>query len=108
MLSEFCASSDGRGRQAEQWRGAGGASCRCQYRPRDRIRASDSRAVAAVVNLVTLTTSPHLLFMALRDRGPPAVLGLDAPDQDASQDLSDRWAILVGDQTNTPMAPEVA
>jgi hypothetical protein len=24
------------------------------------------------VNLVTLTTGPHLLFIALRDGGPPA------------------------------------
>ena len=32
----------------------------------------DRGAVAAVVNLVTLATDPHLLFMALRDRGPPA------------------------------------
>jgi hypothetical protein len=36
--------------------------------------------------------------MALGDGGPPAVLGLDAPDQGASQGPSGRWAILVGDQ----------
>ena len=28
--------------------------------------------VAAAVNLVGGTTGPHLLFMGLRDRGPPA------------------------------------
>ena len=33
----------------------------------------DSGAVAAVVNLVTLATGPHLLFMALHDGGPPAL-----------------------------------
>jgi hypothetical protein len=44
----------------------------------------------AAVNLVFLTTSPHLLVMALRDGGPPAVLGLDASDQGASQSPSGR------------------
>ena len=38
----------------------------------DRIAAMDSGAVAAVVNLVTLATDLHLLFMPLRDGGPPA------------------------------------
>jgi hypothetical protein len=46
----------------------------------------------------TLATGSHLLFMALGDGGPPAVLGLDAPDQCTSQGPSGRWAILVGDQ----------
>jgi hypothetical protein len=46
----------------------------------------------------TLASGSHLLFMALGDGGPPAVLGLDAPDQGASQGPSGRWAILVGDQ----------
>jgi hypothetical protein len=32
-----------------------------------------------------LVPCPHLLFMALRDRGPPAVCGLDAPDQGVDQ-----------------------
>jgi hypothetical protein len=54
-------------------------------------------------NLSTLATGSHLLFMALGGGGPPAVLGLDAPDQGASQGPSGRWAILVGDQPNTPM-----
>jgi hypothetical protein len=34
------------------------------------------------------------------DGGPPAVLGLDAPDQGASQGPSGCWSILVGDQPN--------
>jgi hypothetical protein len=58
------------------------------------------------LNLITLATGPHLLFMALRDGGPPAVLGLDAPNQGASQGSSGRWAILVGDQPNIlPLNP---
>jgi hypothetical protein len=44
------------------------------------------------LNLITQATGPHLLFMALRDGGPPAVLGLDAPNQGASQGSSGRWA----------------
>jgi hypothetical protein len=36
--------------------------------------------------------------MALDDGGPPAMLGMDAPDQGVSQGPSGRWAILVGDQ----------
>jgi hypothetical protein len=52
----------------------------------------------AAVNPSTLATGSHLLFMALGDGGPPAVLGLDAPDQGESQGPSGRWAILVGDQ----------
>jgi len=45
----------------------------------------DSGAVAAVVNLVTLATDPHLLFMALRDGPHQPHIGLGAPDQSASQ-----------------------
>jgi hypothetical protein len=45
--------------------------------------------------------------MALDDGGPPAVFGLDAPDQGASQGPSDRWAILVGDQFQQDSLPHV-
>jgi hypothetical protein len=45
-------------------------------------------AVAAVVNLVTLTTGPHLLFIALRDGGPPATsLGWASPIRTRDQGL---------------------
>jgi hypothetical protein len=45
-------------------------------------------AVAAIVNLVTLTTGPHLLFIALRDGGPPATsLGWVSPIRTRDQGL---------------------
>ena len=39
-----------------------------------------------------LCHGPHLLFIALRDRDPPALLGLDAPHQGVSQGPMGRWA----------------
>jgi hypothetical protein len=41
--------------------------------------------MAAQVNLVTQAPAPHLLYVALRDGGPPASIGLGAPDQGADQ-----------------------
>ena len=43
----------------------------------------------------TLCRGPHLLYMALRDRGPPALLGLDAPDQGMSQGPNEPLGPLV-------------
>jgi hypothetical protein len=37
------------------------------------------------MNLVTRAPAPHLLYIALRDGGPPAIVGLGAPDQGADQ-----------------------
>ena len=43
----------------------------------------------------TLCPGPHLLFIALRDRGPPALLGLDAPDQGVGQGPNEPLGPLV-------------
>jgi hypothetical protein len=43
----------------------------------------------------TLCRGPHLLYMALRDRGPPALLGLDAPDQGVGQGPNEPLGPLV-------------
>ena len=34
-------------------------------------------------NLVTRAAGPHHLYIAQGDRGPPTIVGLDAPDQGA-------------------------
>jgi hypothetical protein len=67
----------------------GGTSRRWQDNPRDRTRFGQWRAMAAVVNLVTLTTAPpHLLFIALRDGDPPATsLGWASPIRTRDQGL---------------------
>ena len=49
----------------------------------------------AVTNLVPRAPGPHLLFIALRDRGPPALLGLDAPDQGVGQGPNEPLGPLV-------------
>ena len=49
----------------------------------------------AVTNLVPCAPGPHLLFIALRDRGPPALLGLDAPDQGVGQGPNEPLGPLV-------------
>ena len=38
-----------------------------------------------MVNLVQSALAPTFLFIALRDRGPPTMIGLGAPDQGADQ-----------------------
>jgi hypothetical protein len=55
-----------------------------------------------VVNLVTLTTGPHPLFITLRDGGPPATsLGWVSPIRTRDQGPTPgRWAKYGGDQTN--------
>ena len=58
----------------------------------DRVR---SGGTVAVTNLVPRAPGPHLLFIALRDRGPPALLGLDAPDQGVGQGPNEPLGPLV-------------
>jgi hypothetical protein len=65
-----------------RWRGGsgstGGSSHRWQCYPLDRLGFGVGGSWA--VNLVFLTTGPHLLFIALRDGGPPATsLGWTSP-----------------------------
>ena len=49
----------------------------------------------AVMNLVPHAPGPHLHFIALCDRGPPALLGLDAPDQGVGQGPNELLGPLV-------------
>jgi hypothetical protein len=48
----------------------------------DRSREGGG-AVTVAVNLMSCSPSPHLLFIGLRDRGPPTRSRLSIPDQDA-------------------------
>jgi hypothetical protein len=50
--------------------------------PLDRSRKRGG-AVTVAVNLVSGAPGPHLLFIGLRDRGPPTRSRLSIPDQDA-------------------------
>jgi hypothetical protein len=50
--------------------------------PLDRSRKRGGTFTVAV-NLVLCAPSPHLLFIGLRDRGPPTRSRLSVPDQDA-------------------------
>ena len=49
----------------------------------DRIRFSIGGSPAAQTNLVVRAMIPTSLSYVLCDRGPPTILGLSAPDQDA-------------------------
>jgi hypothetical protein len=50
--------------------------------PLDRSRKGGG-TVTVAVNLVLCAPGPHLLFIELRDRGPPTRSQLSVPDQDA-------------------------
>jgi hypothetical protein len=50
--------------------------------PLDRSRKRGG-AVTVAVNIVFCASGPYLLFIGLRDRGPPTTSRLSIPDQDA-------------------------
>ena len=69
-----------------QWRRQAGGTSRRFQSPLSIGLGFEVGTKTAAVNLVICAAGPHLPFMGLRDRGPPAFHGLGAPDQGASQD----------------------
>jgi hypothetical protein len=51
--------------------------------PPSRSARVRSGSATVAVNLVFCAPGPHLLFIGLRDRGPPTRSRLSIPDQDA-------------------------
>ena len=76
---------DGGGERERRGGGGGGGeeSRRCLRPPLDRLGLDVGGVVAAQVNLVPRAAWPPPLFMAQCDGGPPAIVGLGAPDQGA-------------------------
>ena len=74
--------------QVRRHRGAAAAAVRLPQPPSiDRIRVSIWGTVAAV-NLMTRATSPHLLFIGLRDGGPLASYWAGPPIRARGQGIS--------------------